>query len=278
MPIVRYCIINSFGDCLDVIDWDNAFTYYPASGRLIAGDNTGQKGWNYNNGALPGGTWTFTTSSSLTPGDDPGVSGLPLRPPQYLNSGTSYTTPANCTRIMIEVIGGGGAGGAGADDGSGSGGGGGGYAASLLTVIPNTGYTYAIGAGGVPTVSGTAGAGSASTITIGGVTITANGGGGGVADSTTVGAGGTATGGDINITGTAGTAGSGNQQGAFGFGGGNAKHPVGSRRFNTDGLQSVMGTSALNPGCGGGGGQTTGTGDFPGGYGAQGQIIIWEYA
>ena len=38
-------------------------------------------------------------------------SGALIRAPQILTSGTSYTTPSNCTAIYVEAVGGGGAGG-----------------------------------------------------------------------------------------------------------------------------------------------------------------------
>lgn len=70
MAVVRYCIINSStGDCTEVINWDNATTYYPQSGFIIAGDNTGEVGWNYDSGASPGGTWSQLVASYSSPSD-----------------------------------------------------------------------------------------------------------------------------------------------------------------------------------------------------------------
>jgi hypothetical protein len=75
----------------------------------------------------PSGTGTFTIKSpnsnsdrTLTLPDSTGtmaltnapVLGSLIRAPQVLTSGTSYTTPANCTQIYVECIGGGGGGGA----------------------------------------------------------------------------------------------------------------------------------------------------------------------
>ena len=54
------------------------------------------------------------------------ASGQLLRAPQILTSGTSYTTPANCTAIYVEAVGGGGGGGQGASGNEGQGGGAGG--------------------------------------------------------------------------------------------------------------------------------------------------------
>lgn len=60
MAIVRYCILDSSTNvCTDVINWDNTYTYYPGTGRIIAGDNTGEVGWSYSFGASAGGSWTI---------------------------------------------------------------------------------------------------------------------------------------------------------------------------------------------------------------------------
>lgn len=65
MASVRYCIINSSnGYCTDVILWDDTYTYSPPSGSVIAGDNTGEIGWTYDNGASSGGAWSPPMGSS----------------------------------------------------------------------------------------------------------------------------------------------------------------------------------------------------------------------
>lgn len=65
MAIVRYCILNSSTNvCTQIFDWDDTYTYYPASGTIVAGDNTGQVGWTYSSGSSPGGTWTEATGST----------------------------------------------------------------------------------------------------------------------------------------------------------------------------------------------------------------------
>jgi hypothetical protein len=70
MAVVRYCIINSTGGlCTEVISWDNANTYYPLSGSIIAGDNTGEVGQTYNAGSSPGGTWSSPFVPLFTPGN-----------------------------------------------------------------------------------------------------------------------------------------------------------------------------------------------------------------
>jgi hypothetical protein len=72
-----------------------------------------------------------------------------------------------------------------------------------LTVTPNTAYTYAIGAGGISqTTSGTDGnAGGNTTLTYSAITYTTNGGDGGKTSISAYANGGTATNGDINISG-----------------------------------------------------------------------------
>jgi len=54
------------------------------------------------------------------------ASGTLIRAPRVLESGTSYTTPSNCTSIYVEMVGGGGGGTAGINGLYGSGGSGGG--------------------------------------------------------------------------------------------------------------------------------------------------------
>lgn len=151
--------------------------------------------------ASNGTTWVSSTLASIAPG-------LLLRAPQVFTSGTAatYTTPANCSSIYVECIGGGGASGsninnnANSDHYTGGSGGGGGYAARYLTVSASTGYTYTIGA-----------AGGNTTITVGATTVTGNAGGAGGGASAgnpgNAGSGGTGTGGTLNLTGGYGSAG-----------------------------------------------------------------------
>lgn len=72
MAVVRYCIINTgapVGLCTAVISWDDANTYYPPSGSVVAGDNTGEVGQSYNNGSSPGGLWSPAIAPSYSGGD-----------------------------------------------------------------------------------------------------------------------------------------------------------------------------------------------------------------
>jgi len=91
----------------------------------------------------------------------------------------TWTVPASVTKIMVEAWG---AGGGGSNIG---GGGGGGYVRAIFTVTPGDIISYAIGAGGDGMNGALFGvAGGASTVTVGGYTVTANGGAGGTGSST----------------------------------------------------------------------------------------------
>jgi hypothetical protein len=191
-----------------------------------------------------------------------------LRAPQILTSGTSYTTPANCTKIYVEAVGGGGGGGGGlfyVGSGIGGGGGSAGFAAKFFTVTASTSYTYAIGAGGNGgAIAGVGGTGGSTTFTVGATTITATGGSGGAGATTDGegfpvsgggGAGGTASNGDITRRGG---------PGYYGAGGGDSFFQVGA-------AVNVAGASG---GVGGGGG----IGNVVGKAGGSGMIRIWEYS
>ena len=120
----------------------------------------------------------------------------------------TYTAPANTQWVKVTVVGPGGNGGASAT-GRATGGGGGGVAIKWLSITAGQTLTYTVG-----TASGTASAVSSGTLTI--TTITANSGTNGAsttyaASITAGGAGGTATNGDVNITG---------EQGGYSFGSG----------------------------------------------------------
>lgn len=203
-----------------------------------------------------GTTWTSATPSST---------GRLIRAPQILTSGTSYTTPSNCTSIYVEAVGGGGNGGAAgtANYNGRGGGGGGGYAAKYFTVTGSTAYTYAIGAGG----------GGNTTFTVGATTIT--GGGGGAGSGNEGGSGGSGSNGDFNFVGTGGGTGTSGNSGISSGAGGSSYFGGGARgRGNTGG----NGYNGSNYGGGGSGAVNMNTGDvWSGGTGAQGVIRIWEY-
>lgn len=213
------------------------------------------------------------------------IAGRLLRAPQLLTSGTSYTTPANCTAIYVEVVGAGGGGGAAQTasttaDAAG-GGGSGGYCAKYFTVTGSTAYTYAIGAAGA---AGTAGAdggtGGTTTFTVGAVTLSATGGTGGTSPASSAnatlgwgGSGGTATGGDINVSGTSGQYGAAIST-SFVAAGGGAPSVFGGG--GSAGNFTAGGDGGY--GAGGGGAASASGPDYSGGAGGQGVIRVWEFA
>ena len=196
-------------------------------------------------------TWSTLTSS-----------GQLIRAPQVLTSGTSYTTPANCTSIYVECVGGGGGGGTGTGSASpvttyavAGGGGGGGYTASYFSVTPSTAYSYTIGGAGAA-----AGTGGSSTFTVSATTITAAGGA----------AGQNASGGGNSSSGGLGGAGSGGTL--------NGNGNPGSSGGSVAGSGGKGGAGMLGFGVGGAGGASNSTTPSSGGAGVSGGVIrIWEF-
>lgn len=190
-----------------------------------------------------------------------GNSGALIRAPQVLTTGTTtYTTPANCTGIIVVAFGDGGGGGGAAtaavSAAVGGGGGGGACVQKYYVVTPSLACTCSIGSGGAGGLStganGTAGAGT--TFTANATTITASGGSGGtgqaagtVASTATGGAGGAASGGDINGPG-----------------------PNGYYGITFSGVTAISGAGASTAFGRGGGSRTTGSGLNPAGFGSGG--------
>jgi hypothetical protein len=204
-------------------------------------------------------------------------SGLLIRAPQVLTSGTSYTTPSNCTRIFAEIIGGGGSGaGSSGSVNLGGGGGAGGYVFAYLTVVGNTAYTYAIAAGGASVTGNVNGnAGGDTTLTVG-TTFTANGGGAGLVGSFNgrAGEGGSGSGtGATVVKGGDGITGMAANTGALCAGSGGASFFGGGGNGGTGSSAASSARSGVAYGSGGGGAAISGNS----GAGAQGVIRIWEY-
>jgi hypothetical protein len=219
------------------------------------------------------GTWAAVSAS-----------GQLIRAPQILTSGTSYTTPAGCNNILIEIIGAGGGGGSATRSTGGNANGGGGgngiYAVKFVSVTPGTTYSYAIGSGGAAGSSSSGGAGGTTSITIGATTYSVSGGGAGTLGANTNGTAGssaTATNMDYSIAGiAAGT--------NFLCNGGTVITPFGANvggtaylYFGGSGLYN--GISGKGYGSGGGGGSIVSNTATPanGGAGYQGMIRISEY-
>ena len=259
-----------------------------ATGPTGAQGQTGAQG--------PTGAATYLEAEAGDVGDPgppvplSGVIGRLIRAPQTLTTGTTtYTPPPGCTAILVQLVGGGGAGGGGSnlasDSAAGSGGGAGSYAEKYFAVDAGTVYTIAIGAGGT---AGTAGNnagnnGGNTTITVGGVTVTAFGGtgGGGMGAGTTAlwvlgGAGGAiSTNGDLNTVGAPGDA-SVRASGTIcrSGSGGNSVLSGGARGLIAQGT----GVTATGFGGGGSGGVAIGvTAASAGGAGAPGCIVVSEY-
>lgn len=182
----------------------------------------------------------------------------------------SHTVPIGRRLAKIISIGGGGGGGSRSSAGSGGGGGAGGAAIKILAVSPTASLSGTVGAKGTATGGGnnSGTAGSDSTFN---TTIIGNGGGGGNTNGL-AGAGGSASGGDINLPGQPG----GNNVGTFGSGfGGNSILGSGGRPGATTSPTTATG-AATGYGSGGGGGIWGDGTSGPGTNGTDGIILI-EY-
>ena len=210
-------------------------------------------------------------------------------------SGT-YTPTTGTSSIVLEMVGGGGgSAGAAAAEGSqivlGGSGGGGGYVRKRLTAN-FSGASYSVGAGGTGGLSGNnaGGNGGSTTFTTTGgspVTYTAGGGLGGFAGSSLAApiiaggnTGGTATNGDINITGGPSCYGfAGNTFSAITGAGGASQLGQGGLGAFIPNASHLAGWPGLNYGGGASGaGSSNGGGAAAGGAGGNGILIIYEYS
>ena len=181
---------------------------------------------------------------------------------QYFTSpgAITWTRPAGIKKIYVYVIGGGGGGYNGA---SGAGGGGAGCAIKMIDVTSISSIAGVVGAGGA-----LAGGGGSSTFSNPSATITATGGGAPSAGGgyPTGGTGGTATNGDLNITG--GQAASN----ATNFGGTPGGVPAFFGIAGSGGGYTSAGTNGLYGGGGGGQGYIGAAGT-----GGDGIIVVYEF-
>lgn len=207
-------------------------------------------------------------------------------------SGTTFTTNARTTILIVRMVGAG-AGGAGVATAGlgqlalGGGGGGGGYCIKVYDVAGATGYTYAIGAKGTGGANTGANGndGGDTTFTDGSTLITAKGGKGGIylGPANTLGVvlggdgGAISTNGDLNGAGENGGYGTrlSGAVGAAGMGG----HSRWGRGGNSR-ITNGAGNDAIGNGAGGGSavsisGAVTGA---KGGDGVDGAIEFWEFA
>ncbi len=213
----------------------------------------------------------------------------------YTSSGT-WTAPAGVTSVTASAWGGGGGGSnASAGGAGGAGGGGGGFAQSTITVVPATGYTVTIGAGGAGGIIFGAAATNGATTTfdtaaillakpgLAGVIGTGGIGGtsGGGAIGTTTFAGGTG-GVDGSVDGAGGGGGGAGGTTAAGGTGGNSSGTFVGGAGGTGGVYGgglgANGGGSIDPVApadwGGGGGGGTAGASSNGGIGASGAVTI----
>ena len=213
----------------------------------------------------------------------------------YLTAGTAATyTPATGTRALrVTAIGAGGGGGGtdgqGASTGGAAGGGGaGGVTVELITSVA-TSYTYTVGAAGAGAAAGNnaGSAGGTTTFSGTGVSLSAGGGAGGSGRNAGAGAvrgargaGGSASGGDLNVVGSGGTDGYSNFNLSSVGNGGPSPYGAFGAGFGISGSSGGgAGTNASGYGAGGGGASVVAlTSNDAGGDGAGGLIIIEELA
>jgi hypothetical protein len=216
-----------------------------------------------------GGSGTAVTlhASATSSGFDSGLASVQV----FTSSGT-WNRPSGITKVVMEIQGGGGAGSrSDSTDNQRHGGAGGGYAKKFLNVSSISTSTITVGAGGAATSSNdTAGGNGGNSIWADGTnTITGNGGGGGVITANTPTAGGTATGGDLNIQGGNST--------SLDSSGGMAADGAGSSMFGFRGESHWSGSnpaSLASTGYGAGTGPGKGNNSLAAGPGI---VIVWEY-
>jgi hypothetical protein len=246
------------------------------------------------NGVIVSGSVGIGTNAPLYKLDVRGTAGLTLASNQmpvineivvqkFTASGT-YTPTAGAQYALVEAVGGG-AGGGGSDSGTApnagaaGGGGAGGYCRKLFSAP--TSQTVTIGGGGTGGAAGT-NSGNPGVATTFGTLLTASGGTGGSGSGHANlpngggpgGAGGSATGGDVNMTGGAGWTGIifGSTSTAVSGAGGTSFYGVGGASVR-EGQTGIAGSSF---GSGGSGGAASSTNEG-GGNGAGGLVIVTEY-
>jgi hypothetical protein len=203
------------------------------------------------------------------------------------SSGTGSITAAKTCTALIYL---GGAGGSGADDTTNAAGGGGGAAVfKRMRLAKGQTLSYSVGAAGAAVNASSGHDGGDTTVTLpNGLTLTAGGGKAGPTGVVNGGAGGIATGGDINRNGGAGGSGSGGSGASGGIGGGaGGAGGSGSNRGGGGGGAGFSDVASFFNGAGGGqggGGGGVGGGSYGGGggsinltsgAGAAGRVVIW---
>lgn len=229
---------------------------------------------------LPNANGTLALTSDIT-------QYLPITRQVFASSGT-WTRPTGCRAVLVTVIGGGGGGGGvtAQANRAGSGGGSGAAAQADLDVTSIASATITIGAAGAAGIGGVSnpGSGGTSSWADGTNTLTAGGGAGGLNDTSITaggflegGAGGTASGGDLNLPGARGQnaaaatlllSGSGGST-PLGYGAGGVARSAGG---------GTAGHAGSGYGAGGSGGMNgSNTSAIDGGAGAPGIVIVEEF-
>jgi hypothetical protein len=258
-----------------------------ASGQVLTSAGTGTAPAYSASPSLTGLTLTGTTAST-TVGLNGSKALVSLSHPtqQTFGAGSgTYTTPAGCTYIEVQLWGAGGGGGSCvgvASSSGGAGGGGGGAYCTMQIVAPAGTYAYTVGAGGAGGLSSGANTGTAGgNSTFGSSLMVANGGGGGLGTSATVsaarvqgGVGGTASGGDLNAAGSNGLLGvTLSATVAWSGQGGDAPSGGGLSIGRTNGA----GANGSGPGGGGSGAASTSGSSAAGGNGADAFLRVLEF-
>lgn len=181
---------------------------------------------------------------------------------QYFTASGTFIVPDFVTQVRATAWGAGGGGGVfGGANVEAAGGGSGGFSTGIFAVVPAQAIPVNVGMGGTNGTPGTTG-GSTTFLT-----LTANGGVGGTGGgSFNPSLGGTATGGDIQITGTSSVAG----HSGLGGQGGSAPNGGGGGTFTTAGTLAILNGKAP----GGGGSGSANAGSALAGNGADGSVLI----
>jgi hypothetical protein len=214
----------------------------------------------------PGTAGNVLTSNGTTWQSTAPAAGYVGPTTQVFSSNGTFTIPSGITKVKVTLVGGGGGTAGAPNNGEILSGGGGATAIKWLTSL-TSGNTISVTVGSGGTASGSSGvaggAGGNSSIASGTqsiTTVTANGGaGGGISGVGSPGSGGTATNGDLNMSGSSGTA----LPGASG----------GFSIFSTPVYDHVAGNSI----GGGGGGRQGGAGASSSGVAGAAGIVVFEW-
>lgn len=220
------------------------------------------------------------------PQGPPGVTNFTF----FATGTTPYSPSLDSARFMVECVGGGGGGGGSQQGltlrGAGGGGGAGGYSRLVVDAPFSSNYTVTVGLGGAGGAAGDNDGSPGGTSVFGnaslGDILSCGGGAGGEGGQGTAvsgaflgGLGGAASGGDVDANGMTGEYGIviGDSVQVSGRGGGSYFGDGGPSRRAVN-----PGVNATAPGAGGSGAaSSTGSSNQPGGNGAPGVIIIWEF-